>query len=78
MTTGPDEDRIEAFATYVNYAGTWEIDDDTVVHKIEHALDPNIQGLTLIRAVEREGGRMTFSGAPPGGTGTHVIVWKRR
>ncbi len=22
--------------------------------------------------------RMTFSGAPPGSTGTHVIVWKRR
>ena len=73
-----DEDRVEAFATYVNYAGSWDIDDDNVVHTIEHALDPNIQGLALARAVVHEGGRMTFSGAPPAGTGTHVIVWKRR
>ena len=73
-----DEDRIEAFATYVNYAGTWEVDEDTVVHKVEHALDPNFQGLKIVRAVEHDGARMTFSGTPPGGTGTHVIVWKRR
>ncbi len=73
-----DEDRVEAFATYVNYSGTWEVDEDTVVHKVEHALDPNFQGLTIVRAVERDGARMTFSGTPPGGTGTHVIVWKRR
>ena len=73
-----DEDCVEAFATYVNYAGTWDVEDDTVVHKIEHALDPNMQGLTLSRAVELEGARLTFTGASPGGTGTHIIVWRRR
>jgi hypothetical protein len=72
-----DDDRVEAFTTYVNYAGTWEIDEDRVVHTVEHALDPNIQGHSLARDVVHEGARMTFSGAPPGGTGTHVIVWKR-
>jgi hypothetical protein len=73
-----DEDRIEAFSTYVNYAGTWDIEDDNVVHRIEHALDPNIQGITLARAVDHAGGRMTFSGDAPSGSGHHVIVWKRR
>jgi len=74
-----DEDRVEAFATYVNYAGTWNVDDDNnVIHMVEHALDPNIQGLTLARAVDHEGARMVFSGTAPGGTGNHVIVWKRR
>ena len=73
-----DEDRIEAFATYVNYAGTWDVDDDNVMHKVEHALDPNIQGLSIVRAVTKESGRMIFTGATPGGSGTHVIVWKRR
>ena len=73
-----DEDRVEAFATYVNYAGTWDVDGDNVVHTVEHALDPNLQGLTIVRAVDHEGRRMTFSGAPPGGSGTHVIVWNRR
>ena len=64
-----DEDRVETFASYVNYAGSWNVDD---------ALDPNIQGLTITRAVDHEGARMTFSGAAPGGTGAHVVVWKRR
>ena len=74
-----DEDRVEAFDTYVNYAGTWNVDDhDNVIHMVEHALDPNIQGLTITRAVDHEGARMTFSGAAPSGSGTHVIVWKRR
>lgn len=73
-----DEDRVEAFTTYVNYAGTWALEGDNVVHRIEHALDPNIQGVALARAVNHEAGRMTFTGAGPRGDGTHVIVWKRR
>lgn len=74
-----DEDRVEAFSTYVNYAGSWNLgDDDTVIHMVEHALDPNIQGLTITRAVVHEGASMTFSGTAPSGAGTHVIVWKRR
>ena len=73
-----DEHRIEAFATYVNYAGTWDVEDDNVVHKVEHALDPNIQGLTITRAVTHEGARMTFTGAAQTGGGSHVIIWKRR
>lgn len=73
-----DEDRIEAFGTYINYAGTWDVEDDNVVHKVEHALDPNFQGLTIVRAVDHEGARMTFTGAAPGSSGTHVIIWKRR
>ena len=73
-----DDDRVEAFTTYVNYAGTWEIDEENVIHKVEHALDPNIQGHSVAREVAHEGGRMTFTGAAPGGTATHVIVWKRR
>ena len=58
--------------------GTWTRDENNIVHSVDHGLDPNIQGLTLTRAVDHQGGRMSFSGAPPGGTGTHVIVWKRR
>lgn len=73
-----DEDRVEAFASYVSYAGTWDLDEDNVLHNIEHALDPNIQGLSLARAVDHQGGRMVFSGPGPTGAGTHFIVWKRR
>ncbi|NKB50419.1 MAG: hypothetical protein GKS02_13760 [Alphaproteobacteria bacterium] len=73
-----DEDRLEAFTSYIHYAGAWDVDEDNVVHKVEHALDPNIQGQTIVRAVEHDGARMSFTGKAPVGTGTHVIVWKRR
>lgn len=73
-----DEDRVEAFASYVNYAGTWEVEEDTVVHIVEHALDPNMQGHKIVRAVELDGARMTFTGNLPSGLGTHTIIWRRR
>ncbi len=73
-----DEDRIEAFSSYVNYAGTWQIEEGSVVHRIEHALDPNLQGLSLARAVSFDEGRMIFTGPAPRGDSSHVIVWKRR
>jgi len=73
-----DEDRVEAFASYVHYAGTWEVAEDNVVHTVEHALDPNIQGHKIVRAVAFDGARMTFTGAAPSGLGTHTIVWRRR
>ena len=73
-----DEDRVEAFTSYVNYAGRWDIDGVTIVHSVEHALDPNLQGLSIARIVDHEDTRMTFKGTVPGATGTHIIVWKRR
>ncbi len=73
-----DQERLDAFASYVNYAGRWDVDGDAVVHKVEHALNPNMQGLAIRRAVDHAGARMTFTGATPGSPGTHVIIWKRR
>ncbi len=73
-----DEDRVDAFGSYMNYAGTWDIDEDKVVHTVEHALDPNIQGVSIARTVDHEGASMTFSGTAPGGTASHIIIWKRR
>lgn len=73
-----DEERSEAFNTYFNYAGTWEIDGDTVTHTIRHALDPNMVGVSLSRQVEHEGARMVFTGMGPDGVTKNVIVWKRQ
>jgi len=73
-----DDDRIGAFTSYVNYAGTWQVDGDAVSHSVDHALNPNMQGLTVTREVVHEGNRMTFSGATPGSPGTHYIIWNRR
>ena len=72
-----DTERLGAFASYVNYAGRWDVDGDAVIHTVEHALNPNMQGHTITRTVDHAGTRMTFTGATPGSPGAHVIVWKR-
>lgn len=72
-----DEERSEAFSTYFNYAGTWSLDGDSVTHKLIHALDPNMVGMSLTREIEHEGARMVFSGFGPDGVTKQVIIWKR-
>ncbi len=73
-----DEDRAEAFSSYFNYAGTWGLSGDTVTHAIEHALDPNMAGVSLTREIDYEGSRMIFTGVGPDGVTKNVIIWKRR
>ncbi len=73
-----DEDRAEAFSSYFNYAGTWKLDEDAVTHAIDHALDPNMVGMSLTREIVHEGNRMIFTGVGPDGVSKNVIVWKRR
>ena len=73
-----ESQKAEAYSTYFNYAGTWRIDGDSVIHKIEHALDPNLVGAEMARLVERKGDRMVFSGTMADGKTKNVIIWKRR
>lgn len=72
-----DEDRAEAFTSYFNYAGTWSLEGDTVTHTIRHALDPNMVGVSLSRAIDKQGARMVFSGLGPDGVTRQFIIWKR-
>lgn len=77
-----DDEMIEAFQSYLNYAGKWELESSeggaTVSHTIEHALNPNMVGKTLQRRIVSEGGRLIFSGKSPDGATNNVIIWKRR
>jgi len=49
-----------------------------VTHAIEHALDPNMTGVSLTREIDHEGNRMIFTGVGPDGVTKNVIIWKRR
>lgn len=80
-TSNADEgQKAEAYATYFNYAGTWAIGEDgeSVIHRIEHALDPNLVGAEMARAVDHKGSRMVFTGTMADGKTKNVIIWKRR
>jgi hypothetical protein len=73
-----DDQKAAAFSTYFNYAGRWTIDGDAVTHRVELALDPNLVGVEMTRAVEHQGNRMVFSGTMADGKTKNVIIWKRR
>ncbi|MBN43790.1 MAG: hypothetical protein CL573_09935 [Alphaproteobacteria bacterium] len=72
-----DEERAKAFSSYFNYAGTWKLEDDTVTHTITHALDPNMVGMSLSRAIVKDGARVIFSGLGHDGVTRQCIIWKR-
>ena len=72
-----DDERAEAFSSYFNYSGTWKLKDDTVTHTLQHALDPNMVGMSLSRAITKDGGKMVFSGLGPDGVTRQFIIWKR-
>lgn len=61
------------------YAGRYDLLDGAVHHSIEIASDPALVGLTTTRRIDREGDRLTLSGADfHGGTGRRQrIVWRR-
>lgn len=73
-----DSQKAEAYATYFNYAGTWSVDGDTVTHRIEHSLDPNLVGAEMTRAVDHKGNIVEFTGMMADGLTKNVIIWKRR
>jgi hypothetical protein len=73
-----DAQKAEAFSTYFNYAGRWTIDGDSVTHHIELALDPNLVGVEMTRAIDHQGNRMVFTGTMSDGKTQNVIIWKRR
>jgi hypothetical protein len=73
-----DAQKAEAYATYFNYAGTWSVNGSAVIHRIEHALDPNLVGAEMAREVTHEGRRMVFLGTMADGKTKNVIIWKRR
>lgn len=76
----PVEQKLAAFETYFSYAGQWELRENTIVHRLSYALNPNFIGTDQVRALALDGDRLTLST-----TDTvkdverlHRLVWKRR
>ena len=80
--SAPEEERAQAFASMLAYAGRYTLSDSKVIHHVEAASVPNWVDTDLVRLVKIEGDRLTLR-TPPGQlkggvkiAGT-TLVWER-
>jgi hypothetical protein len=71
-----------ASAGYFGYAGRFEVDESaqTVGHRIDVALVPNLVGTTQLRHVAFDGARLILRGDPApmaGRVAAPIIIWER-
>ena len=76
----PVEERAAAFATFFAYAGRFEAQEDTVVHRVEVSSVENWVGTDLVRVVELNDRRLILR-TPPVSVGGEVrvteLIWER-
>lgn len=76
----PMEDRAEAYATCIAYAGTYEVEDDRIIHTIETSAFPNEVGSKQIRYYRLEGARIYLTTVPlirEGRSQIYKLVWDK-
>jgi len=61
LSGGTTEEKASAFGTYITYCGTYEIQDNAVIHHIEASLFPNWSGTEQRRLYTFEGDTLTLS-----------------
>ncbi|MCW2539392.1 MAG: Lipocalin-like protein [Frankiales bacterium] len=74
---GDTQNRAEAYSTCLAYAGTWERQGDTVVHRIEDSLFPNWSGAVEPRLASDRDGQLVLSTEPKPGGAINEIAWMR-
>ena len=82
VTGGTIEERARAFATFIAYGGSYEVDGDTVTHCVETSLFPNWIGTTQRRRwqldVTGRGLTLTSPSLMLGGaTRVQRLTWER-
>ena len=79
MASGTATEYQAAMKSYVSYAGTYEIEGDTVVHNVTLASFPNWTGTRQKRHIHFEDGRLRLS-APFDYAGETIVahaIWER-
>lgn len=83
-TQGTAAQREAAMASYVSYAGPWDLVDDAagvrVVHHVRLCLFPDWVGTDLVRFAARRGDDLVLTSAPEAtsaGPVVHVLEWVR-
>ncbi len=77
---GTSEDQAEAFRTFLGYAGSYKIDGDKVVHRVEVSSIQSLVDKDLIRTVKFDADRIVLTTPPTPIQGETQIVdltWQR-
>ena len=77
---GDAEKRAQAYSTCLAYAGTYEVHDDTVVHRIDVSLFPSWAGAEQSRPFSLEDDELVLRTPPmqtSSGTVVNEIAWVR-
>ena len=82
VTGGTADEQAGAFATFIAYGGRWEVDGDTVTHRVETSLFPNWIGTVQRRRWELDAtGRFLTLTSPPlllgGASRIQRLGWER-
>ena len=77
---GTTEETVAAARTYLSYCGKYDIQGNTVIHRIEVSSYPNWIGMDQPRFFEFDGDRLILSSRPllvDGIQQTFLVVWER-
>lgn len=82
LLAGPETGRLQAFATFLAYSGSFRVERGEVVHRVEMSLFPDWIETDQRRsaALSPDGQTLTLSTRPlaaGGRTGRHVLTWQR-
>lgn len=77
LNAATEAERAAAAAGVVAYAGRFTVDGDTVFHRIEMALNPNLVGQALKRTIHIDGDDLTLTTAPDSDGSFGRIHWRR-
>ena len=77
-----DQERVELFRSMVAYGGTYKFDGKTIEHHIDISSNEVWTGITQIRDVKREGGRLILITRPApdpfdGKMVSATLVWEK-
>lgn len=77
----PPEERAEAFATFLAYAGTYKIEGSRVIHHVEASWLENSVGTEQVRTIVKLEGDQLLLRTPPylkgGKMVTAELLWQR-
>lgn len=75
------EARARLLKRYMHYTGAWRVEGESVIHRVDFALDPGLIGRDLARGVTFEGDDLILTGqdkSPRDGSAVHhALRWRR-
>ncbi len=75
-----DSEKAAAYSSYLTYAGDFEVEGDTIIHKVRHSIFPNWVGGIQQRSAALEGDVLSLTARLEEGTAearTARLQWQR-